>query len=282
MTAMKAMPNPRERFIPVPGGRLFAVEEGVGPPVVLLHAGIADLRAWDPLVPHLVAAGFRTVRYDLRGFGRSETEAVAYSNRSDAIAVLDAFGIRRACLVGNSIGGQIAIDTAVELPERVAALVTLGAGLGGLDASLTPEEEALEAAGERIEETGDPEAIADFDVRMWGDGPGQPQGRLRADLRAKLREMARAAADPDRAHGQPIVLRPPAADRLDALTMPVLAIAGELDESVTHTVVEHLAATVPGARAIVIPDVAHMIAMEKPETVAREIATMLEPIGAFG
>jgi 3-oxoadipate enol-lactonase len=276
------MSNPSERFVPVPGGRLFAVDEGAGPPVVLLHAGIADLRAWDPLVPHLVAAGFRTVRYDFRGFGRSETEDVAYSNRSDVIAVLDAFGIRRACLVGNSRGGQIAIDTAVEFPERVAALVTLGAGLGGLDATLTPEEEALEEEGERLEEAGDADAIADFDVRMWGDGPGQPEGRLRADLRAALREMARAAGDPDREHGQPIVLDPPAAGRLGALTMPVLAIAGELDESISHAVVEHLATTVPGARGLVIPGVAHMIAMEDPEEVAREIVVTLAPLGAFG
>jgi 3-oxoadipate enol-lactonase len=276
------MSNPGERFVSVPGGRLFAVDEGAGPPVVLLHAGIADLRAWDSLVPRLVAAGFRTVRYDFRGFGRSETDDVSYSNRSDVIAVLDAFGIRRACLVGSSRGGQIAIDTAVEFPERVAALVTLGAGLGGLDAALTPEEEALEAEGERLEEAGDPEAIADFDVRMWGDGPGQPEGRLRADLRAALRDMARAAADPDREHGQPIVLDPPAADRLGALTMPVLAIAGELDESISHAVVEHLATTVPGARGVVIPGVAHMVAMEDPEVVSREIVATLAPVGAFG
>ena len=51
-----------ERFIEVPGGRLFALSEGVGPPIVLVHAAIADLRAWDAMVPGLVAAGFRIVR----------------------------------------------------------------------------------------------------------------------------------------------------------------------------------------------------------------------------
>ena len=115
-----------ERFVDVPGGRLFVVDEGDGPPVVLLHAGIVDLRSWDGLVPHLVAAGYRAVRYDARAWGRSTTEDVAYSNRADLVAVLDALGIGRAALVGNSRGGQIAFDTAVEFPDRVVAVVGVG------------------------------------------------------------------------------------------------------------------------------------------------------------
>ena len=132
-----------ERFIDVPGGRLFVVDEGDGPPVVLLHAGIVDLRAWDSFVPHLVAGGCRAVRYDARAWGRSTTEDVAYSNRADVVAVLDALGIDRAALVGNSRGGQIAFDTAVEFPDRVVAVVGVGAGLGGFEGHPTPEEIAF-------------------------------------------------------------------------------------------------------------------------------------------
>lgn len=273
------MTNPVTRLVQVPGGRLHAIEEGAGPPVVLLHAGIADLRAWDALVPLLVAAGFRTVRYDQRGFGRSETDAVEVSHRADVIAVLDAFGIGRACLVGNSRGGQIAIDTAVEFPDRVAALITLGAGLGGFEPDVTPAEMARFEQAEAIEEAGDPDAIAAFDVGLWGDGPGQPPGRLRADLRETLLGMARAAAEPAREHGTPIPLMPRAATRLDALTMPVLAIAGALDVSDTIATAEHLAASVARGRSVVIPGVAHMIAMEAPERVAELIVETLAPLG---
>jgi pimeloyl-ACP methyl ester carboxylesterase len=276
-----AMTNPLTRLVPVPGGRLHAVEEGAGPPVVLLHAGIADLRAWESLVPLLVAAGYRTIRYDQRGFGRSETDAVEVSNRADVIAVLDAFGIGRACLVGNSRGGQIAIDTAVEFPDRVAALVTLGAGLGGFEADVTPAEMALFERAEAIEEAGDPEAIAAFDVGLWGDGPGQPEGRLRGDLRETLLGMARTAADPSREHGTPIPLEPRAASRLDALTMPVLALAGALDVSDTTATAKHLAASVANGRAVVLENVAHMMAMEAPEWVAALIVETLAPLGDF-
>ena len=96
-----------ERFIEVPGGRLLVVDDGDGPPIILVHAAIADHRAWDAMIPGLVAAGFHAIRHDLRGLGRSTTADVAFSNRADVIAILDGFRIDRAVLVGNSAGGQM-------------------------------------------------------------------------------------------------------------------------------------------------------------------------------
>lgn len=61
------------RFVDVPGGRLFVVDEGSSPPVVLLHTGIADQRSWNEMVPLLNAAGYRTIRYDQRGAGQTTT-----------------------------------------------------------------------------------------------------------------------------------------------------------------------------------------------------------------
>ena len=269
-------------FVPVPGGRLKVVDEGAlgDPPILLLHAGIADLRAWDELVPPLTAAGYRVVRYDARGFGQSETDDVAFSNRADAIGILDAFGIERAALVGNSRGGQIAIDTAIEYPDRVVAVVGVGAGLGGFEADVTEEERALFEAMEALEsaEPPDPDAIADIDVRVWVDGPGQPETRVPAAIREKVRAMDAPQYDPDRVHGQPIPLDPPANDRLFDLRCPVLALAGDLDVSeVAHTA-RHLEAHAPGARAMILPQVAHMIGMEIPGELAALIVEFLAPL----
>jgi 3-oxoadipate enol-lactonase len=269
----------RELMVPVPGGRLFVLDDGDGPPVVLLHAGIVDLRAWDGLVPLLAARGLRAVRYDARGYGRSETEEVDFSNRSDLRAVMDACGIGRACLVGNSRGGMIAIDAAVESPERVAALVLLGSGLGGYEAPATPDELALFAEMERLEETGDPEAVADFDLRLWVDGPGQPPERVTAALRAAVRKMSLGVADLTRVHGRPVPLRPAAAERLADLPMPILALAGELDVSDVWATAQHLQEACPRARAELVPGVAHMIAMEVPELVADRISALVAEAG---
>ncbi len=266
----------------VPGGDLAVVDEGSGPPIVLLHAGIVDARAWDPLARLLVEAGHRAVRFDARGYGASWSDDVDFSNRADVVAVLDALGIGRACLVGNSRGGQIAIDTAVEFPDRVAALVTIGANIGGYEPEPTPEEAAGFEEMERLEAAGDPDAVADFDVRFWVDGIGQPTDRVPAAVREAVREMDRAVADPSRVFGRPIRLDPPAATRLDILTMPILAIAGALDVSDVWATAEHLERTCPDARAVLVPDVAHLIAMEAPEVVAALILEFIRPLGRFG
>jgi 3-oxoadipate enol-lactonase len=269
-----------ERFVDMPGGRLFIVDEGFGPPVVLLHAGIVDLRAWDALVPHLIAAGHRAVRYDARGWGRSTTDDVDYSNRADVVAVLDALGIGRAALVGNSRGGQIAFDTAIEFPDRVVAVVGVGAGLGGFEGHLTPDELAMLDEMERLEEAEpkDADAIAEINVRIWVDGPGQPAGRGPAWIATHVRETCLVLSAPGHVFGRPIRLHPPAAERLADLRCPVLAVAGALDVSDVAETAEHLAAQAPNARAVILPDVAHLVGMERPAELAALVAGFLEPL----
>ena len=269
-----------EHLVSVPGGRLFVVAEGDGPPVELVHAGIVDLRAWDPVVPHLVAAGLRAVRYDTRGWGRSTTQDVDFSNRADLVAVLDALGIGRAALVGNSRGGQIAFDTAIEFPDRVAAVVGVGAGLGGFEGHPTAEETALFEEMERLEEAAekDPDAIAALDVRVWVDGPAQPAGRAPAWIAEQVRATSLVLSAPGHVFGRPIVLDPPAATRLADLRCPVLAVAGELDVSDVAETARHLEAHAPDARAVVLPDVAHLVGMERPAKLAALVTSFLEPL----
>lgn len=269
-----------ERFVAVPGGRLFVVDEGAGPPVVLLHAGIVDHRSWDGLVPHLVGAGYRVVRFDARGWGRSTTDDVPFSNRADVLAVLDALGIGRVALAGNSRGGVIALDTAIELPDRVVAVVGVAAGLGGYEAPATPEEVALFAEMERLEEADpkDAAAISALDVRVWVDGPGQPPGRAPAWIAEHVRATNLLLAEPGHVFGRPIVLDPPAAARLADLRCPVLAIAGALDVSDVAATARHLAEHAPVARAVILPDVAHLVGMERPAELAGLIADFLDPL----
>ena len=265
--------------VPVPGGRLHVVDDGAAgdPPILLLHAFVSDLRSWDDLVPPLVAAGHRVVRYDARGFGETTTEDAEYSNRADLLAVLDALGIGRAAVVGNSGGGQIAIDTAIEFPDRVVAIIAVGAGLGGFEGDLTPEELAVMEEGEALESADEPdiEAIVDLEVRAWLDGIGQPDTRVPAAIRERFRALDAPQYEPGRVRGRPIVLRPPAAGRLAELRCPVLAVAGALDLSEVAQVARHLGAEAPNARAVILPDVALMISMEIPDKLAALIVEFL-------
>ena len=271
-----------ETSVAVPGGRLRTLDEGdpSDPAILLLHAAVADLRAWDEVVPPLVNAGYRVVRYDARGFGESTTEDVDYSTRADALAVLDALGIGRAAFVGNSRGGQIAFDTAIEFPERVVAVVGVGAGLGGFEGEPTPEELAVFEEGDALEsaEVIDVDALVDLETRVWLDGIGQAETRLPAAIRERFRAMDAAIYAPVRVTGRHISLAPSAGSRLADLRCPVLAIAGAFDVSDVAQTARHLEANAPDARALIMPGVAHMIGLEVPSELAALIVDFLAPL----
>ena len=84
---------------------------------MLVHAGVADRRMWDPQWPAFAAA-HRVVRYDARGFGESLPPTGPWSHHADLLALLDELGIGRAHLVGTSMGAGIAVEAALARPAR--------------------------------------------------------------------------------------------------------------------------------------------------------------------
>lgn len=268
-----------EGYVDVAGGRLWAQAAGEGSGVVLVHAGIADARMWDPQWDAL-AARHRVVRYDTRGFGRSEsTEDAVFSNRDDLVAVMGAAGVERATLVGCSRAGSIVVDTALEFPDRVAGLVWVCGGLSGLETTDTPEERVLFEREEALVEAKDWEAAADVDLELWIDGVGQPLGRAPAPVRTLVRRMLIDTWIRGPAYGQPVVLDPPAAGRLLSIRCPTLAIVGELDPSGTAQAADALVAGVHGARRIDLPGVAHLPSLERPEWFTETLLAFLAEVG---
>jgi len=253
------------------------VADGEGPPIVLVHSAIVDLRSWDAVVPFLAGAGYRVLRYDVRGYGRSTTEDVEFSNRDDLIAVLDARGIERCALVGNSRGAMIALDTILEAPERFVGFVWVGGGIGGFDGGVETlaDEIALFDEYEAAEKRGDVDAMADIDVRIWVDGVGQPTDRVPSEIRDAVRDMDRPLVTPGRVFGRPITLDPPANQRLGELRLPILVTVGALDTSGTLASARRLAEATGRARLVTLRNVAHLVGMEQPARLAELVAQLL-------
>jgi 3-oxoadipate enol-lactonase len=258
-------------YLPVAGAELYYEVVGDGPPVVLIHAGIADLTMWDAQAAAL-ALSHTVIRFDCRGFGRTRFEPVAFSNRQDVADLLDHLGLARAAVVGCSRGGQIALDFAIERPERVSRLVWVCSGVGGWEAPdelFQPEEIALWEAMEAAEAAGEHENVAALDVRVWVDGPLQPEGRAAEAVRRKVYTMA---LQNYQAHSHrmgegfaPQPLEPPALGRLGEVRAPTLAIVGELDPAATAAAAAILAQGVPNCRVERFPDCAHLPNLEQPE-----------------
>jgi 3-oxoadipate enol-lactonase len=270
-----------EGTIPVPGGTLWAQWAGTGTGVVLIHAGIADARMWDPQWDRLVSE-HRTARYDTRGFNRTTTEDVPFSNRADVIAVMDAARMDRAVLVGCSRGGSIALDTALEYPDRVSGLVWVCGGVSGAEVDDLPEATALFDRQEPLFEAKDWEALADLDVQIWIDGVGQPAGRAAESVRTLVRQMCLETYTKELEEGQPIVLDPPALGRLGELRVPVLAIVGLLDLPATSTTASMLVEGAQNGRRIDVPDVAHLPSLERPTWFTEMLRSFLDEVEAAG
>lgn len=245
------------------GARIYYEVDGSGPAAVLIHAGIANLRQWDDQVAALRDA-YRVIRYDTRGFGRTETEAVPFSNRADLAALLDHLDERSAHVVGMSRAGSIALDFALEFPDRVRSLTVAAGGVGGYESPAGSSEDTF-AEPEKLWEAKDWEALADWETAFWVDGQGQPADRVDPAIRAKVHDWILTNYRAEKEEGQPQVLDPPAAQRLGSLRAPLLVMLGTLDEPGTSDSMRHLAAAVPGARLEVFEGAAHMLNLEDPE-----------------
>jgi 3-oxoadipate enol-lactonase len=245
------------------------------PAILLLHAGVATSAMWEPQWRDLLR-DHRVIRYDLRGFGRTESQDVPFSNRSDAIAVLDAAGVERATLVGASRGGTIALDTAVEFPDRVAGVMIVGSAASGMpSADGTPEELAIDAEIEALYDAGDAEAALRREVELWWVGPRRTTADvdpafLAAGYADNLANLPRESESPT-----PIPLDPPAWGRYATLGIPLLFAVGDEDLSTEIANTRALADAAPGSEHHVFEGAAHIPSAEHPEAFTRRLRDWL-------
>lgn len=252
---------------------LSARRFGSGPTVVFLHPGVADQRCWSDVMEPL-ARTHTVVSYDRRGFGFTEYEAEPHRSIDDLRAILDAAGIERGHIVGNSMGGRLAIDFALAEPHRVASLVLVAASIDGAPspATLASEVEELVEEIERLEETAELDAVNELEARMWLDGPSRQPGHVEGRARELFLDMngrALRAAPTGELDGD---AEAPAWQRLAELTVPVLAVVGAHDLPHIQERMVGLDAVIDGARTVVLSESAHVPQLDDPVALSELLA----------
>ena len=242
---------------------------GEGPPVLLLHAGICDSRMWEPQWRSFPPR-HRTIRCDLRGYGRTPMPPEPFSSARDVIGLLERPELGPSALVGASNGGRVALEVALARPDLVERLVLVAPSLPDHEWSQATERygEAEEAALER----GDLDAAVELNLRMWVDGPQRQPGDVDPELRRLVGEMQRQAfelQEPvwDDADEEPLVADLGA--RAGDLEMPALVVVGDEDVPDMHAIAERLAAAIPGAELARIAGAAHLPSLERPDAFDR-------------
>ena len=258
---------------------LTAESHGSGSPdVLMVHAGVTDQRSWRHVVDRLPAS--RCLTYDTRGYGRTTYEHEdGWSYVADAVAVLDAYDAPRAVVVGCSNGGRTALDLTLAHPERVSALLLIAPSISGApQPEFGPEFEQLESMYDAAEEAGDHAEVNRLEAWIWLDGPLVPEGRVQGpprDLFLAMNGIALEAADPGEVGAVDA-----AWPQLGDIDVPTLVLVGEHDFDYIHGRCRHLAETIPQARLVTLPGVAHLPHLEGDEKTLSEIAAFVGSVGA--
>jgi 3-oxoadipate enol-lactonase len=245
----------------VNGARLWYDEAGDGPALLLLHGGLGDSELWEPVVPFL-AERYRTIRTDLRFFGRSTGPPAPWSWHDDVVALLDELEVERTALVGLSVGGRIAYDIALDHPERLWALACVAPGLGA-----APQTEAQEAAYAAAEAEGDLETMMEVDLSIWAP--------LGADERIRRLWHATPDANPLPAGIEPrLPYDGDPKERLPELDVPTLIVTLALDPPGFRAAGPAVAERAPNARHVEL-DSDHYVTLREPELLSGALLEFL-------
>jgi pimeloyl-ACP methyl ester carboxylesterase len=239
----------RSGFAPVNGIRLWYATFGHGEPVILVDGGLTNANYWG-LQVRALAPHFEVIVLDSRGHGRSTQTAAPFSYdqmSSDVLALMDYLHIHRAALVGFSDGGIIGLDIAIHYPDRLTRLFAFGANSdpsGVKDVSKNPTFTAFVAR-------------AGSEYQQMSPTPTQYKTFL-ASIE-KMWEM-----QPHFTDGQ-----------LSHIKVPTWIVDGDHDEIITRENTDHMAALIPGAGELILPQVSHFAFLQDPVMFNQALLTFL-------
>lgn len=223
---------------------------GTGFPLVLVHGFTGSSLDWIDVVEPL-AQGRRVITLDHRGHGESPNpgDAATYSFDQlvvDMTGLLDRLELEQFDLLGHSMGGIVAMRYALLHPERVRSLVLMDTAAGAMAGAADFMRAGIELV--RTQGTG-----ALFELIQGFLGTGARADVLRARQRTKLEQMDPVAFTE---LGEELLTYPSVLDRLATLDIPTTVVVGENDTGL-RPAADALAATIPGAVLVVVPDAAH-------------------------
>ena len=237
---------------------------GSGPSALLIHAGVADRRMWDPQLP-AIARGHRVVRVDLRGFGDSPLPPDPYDHVTDIITLLEDIGVDRTAVVGASFGGLVAQELARRHPERIERLLLLCPA----SVLLRPDDElkAFWSREEVLLESGDLAAATTLNVDTWcGPEASSAVRTLVAVMQRRVFELQaeRDDLDIDEELGDPSTIQAPA-----------LVVSGDHDLAAFRSSAAALARTMPRGQLRRLSWAGHLPSLERPHETGQLMTNFL-------
>jgi pimeloyl-ACP methyl ester carboxylesterase len=278
------MPGIRNQsgFAVINNASIYYEIAGEGQPFVTIHAAIADSRQWNNEFAYF-SKRFRVIRYDQRGFGKSEPVAGEFSHLGDLTALLGYLNIDQPIiLMGCSMGGGLAMNFALTMPSKVKALIMVDSGPTGLELDV-PESARFEEA-QQAYDSGNLDLAAELETQIWFDGEGRSPAQVNQTMRRLAYEMNRIVlSHAARQLGKRLPdTEIPAVARLNQLNVPVLVIVGDHDEPYSLAAADYMVKNLPFARKAVINDAAHLSNMDQPDEFQHIVSAFLDGVNGPG
>lgn len=258
-------------YVEVEGGKVFYEAVGDGPAIVMIHDGLLHRETWNDQFAAF-AESHRVIRWDRRGYGRSESPTAPFRNLDDVFALMKALEVERASLVGCSSGSLTAIEFALEHPDMVSSLVLVGPIVSGFGFS-----EHFKTRGNR----GMPNRDAPVDERIeyWTATDPWETAPESTDARKTIKNLL--VANPQNMRGSGSFARWPGFScmgRLSEIEVPTLIVVGESDIPDVHAHAGVIEAGIEGSRRVVLAHGGHLIHFEAPDAFNRVVLDFLEPV----
>jgi pimeloyl-ACP methyl ester carboxylesterase len=251
-------------FVELPGAQLYYEIAGTGEPLVFLHGGYLDGRMWDEQF-QFFAQHYQAIRYDMRYSGKSKTapSTEPYTPYQDLYDLLQALHIPKATLIGLSGGARFALDYAIAYPDLVQKLILVSPGMSGYTfIDEWSQERSRELRQAFLQK--DPANVIEIFLRMWTDGPYRTPEQVNPAVRERVRAIAIHTFSLNNPAPNFKELDPPAIGRLAEVHAPTLVVLGDKDTSDIHAIGKLLQDHLPTTEQVIIPDVGHILVMEKP------------------
>jgi pimeloyl-ACP methyl ester carboxylesterase len=273
------MQNKTKEYFHEGDAKIYYEIAGEGHPLLFVHAGFVDSRMWDEQFAFF-AKHYRVIRYDMRGFGKSDPAEAPVVRRFELHHLMQHLQIEKAAVIGCSMGGEIALDLTLEHPASISALVLVSTAPGGFEMQGEMPPVMLEMIGAL--QQNDLQRASELQLRLWIDGPFRTPDQVNSDIRQKAAKMNQIAVSnmawikADFEPNQP--LDPPAAAQLSSLQVPALIVAGELDHPEILRAAEFMDSSIPNAQKKILPESAHLPNMEKAESFNQFVFDFLQAI----
>ncbi len=261
------------KFADLDGLRIHYLEKGEGTPLVLIHGYTSSTYTWRDQFAEL-AKQYRVIAVDLKGFGFSDKPDGDYSRRAQGEVVarlLDKLNIERAWLVGNSMGGETALNVAADHPEKVLGLVLIdsaGVKVQGRT-SLAPWYLQLPVVGRLLTAlalTSDRLVRAGLEKSFYDDSKITDE-RVSAYYQPLRTLGGQLSATRARAQFELF----PVEDKIPLIKAPTLIIWGAEDELIPLEAGRKLNELITGSKLVVFDKCGHVPQEEMPERVLNEI-----------